>query len=198
LAVKRLVDIVASAAALILLSPLLLAIAIAIYMQDGRAVLFRQERWGLRQRVIKVLKFRTMYAEQGDRSGAAQARAYDPRVTPLGRFLRRTSLDELPQLFNVLAGDMSLVGPRCHPIGMLAAGQPYEELVLDYHLRHIVKPGMTGLAQSNGYRGPTIDAETARRRIEFDLQYIRDFSLLEDLRILVKTIIVEMRGGSGF
>ncbi|MEB2848576.1 sugar transferase, partial [Endobacterium cereale] len=118
--------------------------------------------------------------------------------TKLGAILRKTNIDELPQLLNVLKGDMSLVGPRCHAIGMLAAGIPYEDLVPDYHRRHMVKPGMTGLAQMRGLRGPTDRPGKARARIACDLHYIDKFSVWFDIRIMVGTVVSELRGGKGF
>jgi lipopolysaccharide/colanic/teichoic acid biosynthesis glycosyltransferase len=122
----------------------------------------------------------------------------DPRITKVGAFLRRTNLDELPQIYNVLRGDMSLVGPRCHAIGMLAGGVLYEELVPEYHDRHSMRPGLTGLAQMRGLRGPTDKPAKARARIASDLRYVENFSLLLDVKILIWTIVNEMRGGQGF
>ena len=119
-------------------------------------------------------------------------------MTRVGHWLRRTSLDELPQLVNVLKGDMSLVGPRCHAIGMRAAGKLYEELVPDYHERHLVRPGITGLAQMRGLRGPTVLASKSRARIACDIHYVDNFSLLLDLKIIAGTIRSELFGGSGF
>jgi lipopolysaccharide/colanic/teichoic acid biosynthesis glycosyltransferase len=122
----------------------------------------------------------------------------DPRITKVGAFLRRTNLDEIPQIYNVLRGDMSLVGPRCHAIGMLAGGVLYEELVPEYHDRHSMRPGLTGLAQMRGLRGPTDKPAKARARIASDLRYVENFSLLLDVQILIGTIVNEMRGGQGF
>ncbi len=160
--------------------------------------MIRQKRWGRGQTQFKVFKFRTMYVHLSDMSGVSQTVFQDPRITPIGRFLRRTNIDELPQLLNILIGDMSLVGPRCHPVGMLAAGVPYERLVENYHDRHVMRPGLTGLAQANGFRGPTADAFKAMERIRYDLIYVRQFDLLMDARIILKTIMNEIRGGSGF
>ncbi|MCA2409783.1 sugar transferase [Rhizobium leguminosarum bv. viciae 248] len=198
LGVKRLIDIVASVSALIVLAPLFLAIALFIKLDDGGPVFFRQIRWGLNGRKITVFKFRSMRAEACDPSGIQQTVKGDSRVTGIGALLRKTNIDELPQLFNVLRGEMSLVGPRCHAINMRAAGRLYEELVPDYHHRHIMRPGITGLAQTRGWRGPTARSLEARARIACDIYYVRNFSLLLDLKILFKTVVIELRGGTGF
>lgn len=197
-AVKRGVDIVVSLGALILLAPLLLSVALLIRLDSPGPVLFSQYRWGRDCRKIKVYKFRSMQADRCDVTGIAQTVHNDPRVTRVGAVLRRTNIDELPQLFNVLKGDMSLVGPRCHAIGMLAAGRPYEELVPHYHQRHRVRPGLTGLAQMRGLRGPTERGARARARIACDLFYIDNFSIWLDFKIILGTILSEIRGGKGF
>jgi putative colanic acid biosynthesis UDP-glucose lipid carrier transferase len=146
-------------------------------------VFFRQRRHGYNHRVIDVFKFRTMHvAENGDR--IEQARRDDPRVTRVGKFLRRTSLDELPQLFNVLRGEMSLVGPRPHA---LAHNRLYADQLERYANRHCVKPGITGWAQIHGFRGPTEDAEKMRQRVALDLDYIENWSTWLDLKILALT-----------
>jgi lipopolysaccharide/colanic/teichoic acid biosynthesis glycosyltransferase len=139
-----------------------------------------------------------MRADAGDASGVAQTVENDPRLTRIGAFIRKTNIDELPQLLNVLRGDMSLVGPRCHAIGMLAAGVRYEELVPHYHDRHAVKPGLTGLAQMRGLRGPTDRPGKARARIASDLYYIENFSIRLDLWIMFGTVMSEIKGGKGF
>ncbi|OWO96384.1 exopolysaccharide biosynthesis protein [Rhizobium esperanzae] len=198
LAVKRLIDIVISASALLVLAPLFLAIALFIKLDDGGPVFFRQIRWGLNGRKITVFKFRSMHTDACDPSGIQQTVKGDRRVTGIGALLRRTNIDELPQLLNVLRGDMSLVGPRCHAINMRAAGRLYEELVPNYHHRHIMRPGITGLAQTRGWRGPTTRPLQARARIACDIYYVRNFSLLLDLKILFKTLVIELRGGTGF
>lgn len=138
-----------------------------------------------------------MHKELEDVTGVAQTVVNDPRVTRIGALIRRTNIDELPQLINVLKGDMSLVGPRCHAVGMLAARVPYEHLVPDYHRRHRMKPGLTGLAQMRGLRGPTDRPAKARARIACDLFYVESFSLLLDLHILWGTLVYEVRGGRG-
>ncbi|SCB60350.1 Sugar transferase involved in LPS biosynthesis (colanic, teichoic acid) [Rhizobium aethiopicum] len=198
LAVKRLIDIVVSASALLVLAPLFLAIALFIKLDDGGPVFFRQIRWGLNGRKINVFKFRSMHAKACDPSGVQQTVKGDSRVTVIGAILRRTNIDELPQLLNVLKGEMSLVGPRCHAINMRAAGRLYEELVPNYHHRHIMRPGITGLAQTRGWRGPTARPLQARARIACDIYYVRNFSLLLDVKILFKTLVIELRGGTGF
>jgi lipopolysaccharide/colanic/teichoic acid biosynthesis glycosyltransferase len=195
---KRTIDIAASLSALIVLLPFFAAIALLIRTDSPGPVLFRQIRWGKNCTKIKVYKFRSMRTDLGDASGVAQTVQNDPRITRIGAILRRTNLDELPQLLNVLKGDMSLVGPRCHAIGMLAAGMVYEELVPEYHYRHLVRPGITGLAQMRGLRGPTDRSAKARARIASDLFYVENFSIFLDIRIIVGTFISEMRGGNGF
>lgn len=195
---KRLFDIAASGAALAVLSPLLLVVALFIRLDSPGSPLFSQLRWGQDGRKIRIYKFRSMRADMHDVSGVKQTVAGDPRITRIGAVLRRSNIDELPQLFNVLKGDMSLVGPRCHAIGMLAAGVPYEELVPDYHARHCMRPGLTGLAQMRGLRGPTDRPGKARARIASDLYYIENFSFWLDMRIIVGTIVSELKGGKGF
>ncbi|MBB5752650.1 sugar transferase [Prosthecomicrobium pneumaticum] len=194
---KRLLDIVISAVALLLLAPLLALVAMAVRLDGPGPIFFVQTRFGRHLRPIRVVKFRTMHVDRCDPSGRDQTVENDPRVTRTGAWLRRHNIDELPQLWNVLKGDMSLVGPRCHAIGMLAAGRPYEELVPRYHERHGMRPGMTGLAQVKGLRGRTADPALAARRIEQDIAYVERFSLLLDLRILLVTLLREARGGTG-
>lgn len=198
LAIKRCGDLLGAGLALVILAPFLLLIAAAIRLESPGSALFTQERWGRNGKRIKVYKFRSMRTELSDATGVAQTVKDDPRVTRLGAFLRRTNIDELPQLINVLTGDMSLVGPRCHPVGMLAAGMPYEELVGNYHLRHAMRPGITGLAQMRGLRGPTISAAKSRQRIAADIYYVDNFSIWLDVKILLGTFRNEVFGGSGF
>jgi Undecaprenyl-phosphate glucose phosphotransferase len=184
--VKLVFDYVAGAICLVAFAPLMLAIAAAIKLDSTGPVFFRQRRHGFNHRIIDVFKFRTMtVAENGDR--VDQACKNDPRVTRVGRFLRKTSLDELPQLFNVLRGEMSLVGPRPHA---LAHNQHYRERLDRYASRHCVKPGMTGWAQINGLRGPTEDPEKMRLRVHMDLYYIENWSLWLDLKIIAATPFV--------
>jgi lipopolysaccharide/colanic/teichoic acid biosynthesis glycosyltransferase len=194
---KRAIDVAGALAGLLVLLPVLLVIAVLIKATSRGPVLFTQERTGVGNRTFRIYKFRSMYTDLCDRSGVTQTVDGDPRITPIGRVLRRTNLDELPQLINVLVGDMSLVGPRPHVPGMLAAGLPYEDLVDGYEHRHFMRPGITGLAQVHGLRGPTTEVEPSVLRIARDLEYIRDFSLWLDLKILVRTIVVEARGGTG-
>lgn len=197
LAIKRAMDIVVSLGALLVLAPVLLATAAAIKATSRGPVLFCQMRDGLNGRPIRVYKFRSMYLGRGDVTGVAQTVADDPRITPIGRIIRRANIDELPQFLNILRGEMSLIGPRPHPIGMLSGGIRYEEMVPYYHLRHVMKPGLSGWAQANGYRGPTQDPRLARARIDHDLAYIANFSLWLDLKTLVRTVVRESAGGSG-
>jgi putative colanic acid biosynthesis UDP-glucose lipid carrier transferase len=152
-------------------------------------ILFKQRRYGVDGRKIVVWKFRTMtVAEDGD--VVRQATRHDSRVTPFGAFLRRTSLDELPQFFNVLQGRMSVVGPRPHAV---AHNELYRKLIRGYMIRHKVRPGITGLAQVNGWRGETDTVEKMQARIQYDLQYLRHWSLLLDLQIILKTVVVVLR-----
>ena len=194
---KRVLDVVVAAVALVVLAPVFLVIAILIKLDSPGPVLFRQRRWGRDKTVIDVCKFRSMAVELCDPTGVVQTVHNDPRVTRIGRFLRKTNIDELPQLWNILRGDMSLVGPRCHAIGMQACGILYEDLVPSYHRRHRVRPGLTGLAQVRGLRGPTDTVFKARARIGADLFYIENFSLLLDIKIIIGTMRKEIFGGTG-
>jgi Undecaprenyl-phosphate glucose phosphotransferase len=193
-AAKRAEDLAIGLPLLCLLAPLLLVIAVAIRLDSPGPVLFVQPRLGFNNRVIRVRKFRTMHGVQSDALGCRQAVRGDPRVTRLGRWLRRTSLDELPQLINVVGGSMSLVGPRPHALGTEAAGRPFEAAAADYASRHRVKPGITGWAQVNGWRGETDTVEKLRRRVEHDLHYIAHWSLWFDLRILALTVAALWHG----
>lgn len=197
LAIKRAFDIVVSLLALAFLAPLLIMVTLAIRLSDPGPALFRQPRVGLGGRMFTIYKFRSMYIEHCNTEGVKQTVAEDDRVMPLGRFLRRTSIDELPQLLNVLRGDMSLVGPRPHVGGQLAAGVPYEQLVPYYSYRRHMRPGLTGWAQANGYRGPTTQSEPAIGRIDHDVAYIQNFSLWLDLRIMLITVQREFLRGTG-
>lgn len=183
-AVKRAFDIAAAIAGLVLLSPLFVVVSLAIKFDSRGPVLFRQTRHGYNNEPIRVLKFRTMTVmEDGD--NFKPVTRHDPRVTRLGRFLRRTNIDELPQLLNVLAGDMSIVGPRPHATSQ---NETFAELIPSFSRRHNVKPGITGWAQVNGYRGDTDTLEKMQRRVECDLYYIDHCSLLFDLRIVLLTV----------
>ena len=185
---KRLVDVVVSGAGLLVLSPLLLLIAAAIKLDTPGSTMFSQKRRGLNGEVFSMLKFRTMYHHMEDASCQVQTCNGDQRVTFVGRYLRMTSLDELPQLVNVLRGDMALVGPRPHALGMKVAGESLERLVSAYDERHRMKPGMTGLAQVLGSRGELQSARSLRRRLNLDLHYIRNWSPMMDMTIMVKTL----------
>jgi lipopolysaccharide/colanic/teichoic acid biosynthesis glycosyltransferase len=187
--VKRAEDIVIALALLAILAVPMLVIGILIRLGSTGPVLFRQERIGLNGRRFVLLKFRTMYHAAESPAGWHQARRGDPRVTPFGAFLRRTSCDELPQLLNVLAGSMSMVGPRPHAPGTCAAGLPFEYVTRRYAGRHCVKPGMTGLAQVRGWRGETDTEEKLLRRLDSDLEYIAIRSVGVDLMILCRTTV---------
>ena len=183
-AAKRLMDIVFAALGLVLGGPLLLSIALAIRLTSKGPVLFRQRRYGLDGREIVIYKFRTMTVTE-DAGWVSQAQPDDARVTPLGRFLRRYSLDETPQLINVLQGRMSLVGPRPHAVGH---NEEYRRLIKGYMVRHKVPPGITGLAQIKGFRGATPRLQDMQRRVHYDLEYLRNWSLWLDLKILLLTV----------
>lgn len=170
--------------------PLLAVIALAILLESGRPVLFLQPRFGRFGVPFSVLKFRTMHQALCDPSGAAQTDDADPRITRVGQFLRKTSLDELPQLWNVVAGQMALIGPRAHPCGMCVQDVLCETLIPYYHNRHVVRPGITGWAQVNGSRGAVKSVEALMQRVALDLDYIATWSLLLDLKILWRTIHV--------
>lgn len=185
---KVMLDRSLAAAAVVLLAPLLGAIALAVRLDSPGPSLFRQERDGLNGRIFRVLKFRSMRMEAST-PGLRQTVQGDPRCSRLGRFLRRSSLDELPQLFNVLCGDMSLVGPRPHAVDMRTEHRLGYEIVPGYALRHRVRPGITGLAQVSGLRGATHTAEQLRARVECDLDYINGWSLALDMRILGRTVL---------
>ena len=173
---------------LILTVPLMAIIALCIKFDSRGAAIFIQPRYGFNNEVIQVFKFRTMYVDKGDPSGAQRTVQNDPRVTRVGRVLRSLSLDELPQLINVLRGDMSLVGPRPHAITMKAGDRLYCDAVEKYLYRHRVKPGMTGWAQVNGLRGEVDTIEKARARVACDLSYIEHWSVWLDIRILIRTV----------
>jgi lipopolysaccharide/colanic/teichoic acid biosynthesis glycosyltransferase len=196
LAAKRAVDIAGASAGLLIFAPLLVGIAIAIKATSSGPVFFRQKRYGYHNRRFMIFKFRTMFVHLGDGKGTRQTTADDPRITPVGRILRKTSLDELPQLLNVLTGDMSLVGPRPHVPGMLAGGILYEELTPYYFQRHNMRPGITGLAQVSGYRGSTAVPVSAIERLDHDLRYIEVWSLWLDTRIVLRTLVREFISGS--
>ncbi|MGI9287816.1 MAG: undecaprenyl-phosphate glucose phosphotransferase [Pseudomonadales bacterium] len=181
---KNVIDRVLSTVLLIVLSPLMLLVALAVKLTSKGPALFKQRRHGWDGQVINIYKFRSMYMHEEEDGKLTQAKNGDARVTPLGRFLRRTSIDELPQLYNVLQGKMSLTGPRPHAV---QHNDYYAEKIHAYMARHRIKPGLTGLAQINGCRGETETVEDMQRRVEFDLSYINDWSLKMDMVILLKT-----------
>jgi putative colanic acid biosynthesis UDP-glucose lipid carrier transferase len=183
---KRCCDIAISAAAIVVVSPVMLAVAAAIKVTSPGPVIFKQRRYGLDGKEIIVYKFRSMSVTEDGQSSYTQVTRNDARVTPVGAFIRSTSLDELPQLFNVLEGSMSMVGPRPHAI---AVNEQYRRLIPGYMIRHKVKPGITGWAQVNGFRGGD-DIGAMRQRIEFDLEYLQHWSLTLDLMILIRTAFV--------
>jgi len=184
--VKRISDVFIATVIIVLISPLLLAIAIGVKLSSPGPVLFKQRRNGLDGHEIVIYKFRSMRTME-DGELVRQATRNDPRVTPFGAFLRRTSFDELPQFFNVLAGTMSIVGPRPHAV---THNKEYRQIIKAYMVRHKVKPGITGWAQVNGQRGETDTVEKMRMRVEYDLEYLRNWSLGLDLKIIVSTIRV--------
>ncbi|WP_332714813.1 undecaprenyl-phosphate glucose phosphotransferase [Pelagibacterium mangrovi] len=173
--------------AIIALSPVMLATAIAVRTTSKGPALFRQKRHGFNNELIEVYKFRSMYTDMGDARAAKLVTRDDPRVTPVGRFIRKTSIDELPQLFNVLKGQLSIVGPRPHALEAKAANRLYHDAVDGYFARHKVKPGITGWAQINGWRGETDTVEKLMARVDHDLYYIENWSILLDLYILAMT-----------
>ncbi len=191
---KRIADVVLATMALVVFAVPMMVIALLVRLSSPGSVFFRQRRYGLDGKEIRVWKFRSMRACD-DGNEIKQASRGDSRITPLGSILRRTSLDELPQLFNVLDGSMSLVGPRPHAT---AHNEQYRNLIRGYMLRHKVKPGITGLAQVNGCRGETETIEKMERRVQFDHQYIRSWSLWLDIKILAKTIAVAWRQSEAY
>lgn len=197
-AIKTVEDRTLTAFLLLMSAPLLAMIALAIKLDSPGPVFFVQTRIGFNNRPFKVWKFRTMYTEKTDALGATLTARNDPRITSLGRFLRKSSLDELPQLFNVLIGDMSLVGPRPHVAHATAANIRYDRAVAKYAVRHKVKPGITGWAQVNGWRGPTETLEQIEKRIEYDLYYIKNWSPAFDIWILFLTAFRGFVGQNAF
>lgn len=193
--VKRCADFFLSLLALGVLGLPMLAIAACIRATSPGPALFRQKRYGLDGREFSIFKFRTMTVVEDGKSEFTQARRGDARITPLGAFLRRTSLDELPQLFNVLAGDMSLVGPRPHPV---ALNEAQRKLINGYMLRHKVRPGITGWAQIHGFRGETDTPDKMENRVRYDLEYINDWSFWLDMKIIWKTAVLVLRDSNAY
>jgi len=184
---KRIFDVIFSLVAITLLWPVMLGAAIAVKISSKGPILFMQKRHGFNNEVIKVLKFRSMYTEMSDPTARQAVTKGDPRVTRVGRFLRKSSIDELPQLFNVLRGDLSLVGPRPHAVQAQSHDRKYVDVVEGYFARHRVKPGVTGWAQINGWRGEIDNDDKIKFRTAYDLYYIENWSLLFDLKILFLT-----------
>lgn len=191
---KRVTDVVFAGLVLLIVWPLMLAIALGIKLRSPGAVLFKQRRYGLDGAEIMVYKFRTMNVLE-DGVVVRQATRKDNRITPIGAFLRRTSLDELPQFINVLQGTMSIVGPRPHAV---AHNEQYRKVIKRYMIRHKVKPGITGWAQINGFRGETETLEKMRSRVEYDLDYMRNWSVSLDLWIMLKTLVVVLKDRSAY
>jgi Undecaprenyl-phosphate glucose phosphotransferase len=190
---KATMDKIFAALAIIAFSPILIAVAVAVKLGSKGPVIFKQKRFGFNNELIEIYKFRSMFTDLADSDARTLVTKDDPRVTPVGRFIRRTSLDEMPQFFNVLKGDLSLVGPRPHATQAKAADSLYEHVVDGYFARHKVKPGITGWAQINGWRGETDTAEKIERRVEHDLYYIENWSLMLDLYIIARTPLALIR-----
>ena len=199
LVVKWLFDKVVGLGLLILAAPVLIAAAIAVKLDSPGPVLFRQKRHGFNNELIEVFKFRSMYVDQSDSAATRLVTRDDPRVTRVGRFLRRSSIDELPQLFNVVfKGNLSLVGPRPHALQAKAENRLYDQVVDGYFARHRVKPGITGWAQVNGWRGETDTEMKLQRRVEHDLFYIENWSVFFDLYILAATPVALLRSENAY
>ena len=186
---KRVFDVTFSIIALVLLWPVMLGAALAVKLTSAGPIIFKQKRHGFNNEIIEVYKFRSMYTNMLDPTARAAVTKGDPRVTPVGRFIRKSSIDELPQIFNVLKGELSLVGPRPHAIQAQSHDRKYVDVVESYFARHRVKPGVTGWAQINGWRGEIDHDDKIRFRTEFDLYYIENWSLWLDLKILFLTPI---------
>lgn len=197
-ALKRVEDIALASLLLVVLAPLLVSVSIAIKLDSRGPVLFRQPRYGFNNRVFRICKFRSMHADMSDIASARQTSRGDDRVTGVGAFLRRHSFDELPQLLNVLRGDMSMVGPRPHALGTQIAGTLVEDALETYFSRCRVKPGITGWAQVNGWRGELDSMDKLKRRIAHDLDYIENWSILLDLKIILKTFSCVLRDGHAY
>lgn len=187
---KRMLDFALASVAVLFLSPLLLLVAAAIKYDSPGPIMFRQTRVGQGNRQFKIFKFRSMFTDSGDLRGDTSASRDDQRITKVGRFIRKTSIDELPQLFNVLRGDMSLVGPRPHALGSLAGNDLFWQASKQYWLRHALKPGITGLAQIRGFRGATHKVDDLEQRVRCDLEYLTNWSIGLDIIILIKTFRV--------
>jgi lipopolysaccharide/colanic/teichoic acid biosynthesis glycosyltransferase len=196
--VKRILDIVAAATLFVVISPLLVIISAVIKLDSKGPILFEQRRRGLFGKPFTMYKFRTMLAKEQDDHAIKQSQRNDPRVTRFGSLLRRYSLDELPQLFNVLRGDMSLVGPRPHALGTNIDGQALPEICHQYMLRYAVRPGITGWAQVNGHRGILVESQDLTIRVDYDIFYIKNSSLMFDVRICAITVLTVFRDSNAF
>lgn len=183
--IKETEDIILASIIFIMILPILLAVAIAVKLDSPGPIFFRQNRAGWNGKTFRIWKFRSMYVHQDDAGKVKQAQKDDPRITRVGRFIRKTSLDELPQILNVLSGDMSLVGPRPHAI---QHDEEYSKRISDYFARHHIKPGITGLAQVRGLRGETTDIDQMVQRVESDIEYINNWSVWLDITILLRTV----------
>jgi Undecaprenyl-phosphate glucose phosphotransferase len=195
---KMLFDRIGSVIVIAMLSPLLLTLALLVRMSGPGPIIFRQVRVGFNNKPFVCFKFRSMYHDRPDSHEIAQATRHDLRVTWIGRWLRKLSLDELPQLFNVLRGDMSLVGPRPHAPATKAGDRYFQDVVADYAVRHRVKPGITGWAQVNGWRGETRTVEQLQSRIDHDFHYIENWSMFLDLKILFLTVMRELKSKAAY
>jgi Undecaprenyl-phosphate glucose phosphotransferase len=191
-------DRVISSLLLVLLSPLILLIAVVVKLDSPGPVFFHQKRYGFNRELINIYKYRTMYHEQTDPHAKTLTTQDDIRVTRVGSFLRRTSLDELPQLLNVVKGEMSLIGPRPHALEAKAGGELYEDAVLEYAVRHKVKPGISGWAQVNGWRGETDSVDKLRGRVEHDIYYIENWSVFLEIQIIFRTILAIFKGTNAY
>lgn len=189
-AIKRMFDVAFAGGAVLALSPLLIAVALAVKVQDGGPVFFTQRRMGRGNRFFNMYKFRSMTQSLGDATGSVSASKDDKRITRVGRFIRKTSIDELPQLFNVLLGDMSLVGPRPHATGSLAGDKLFWEVDLRYWQRHSLKPGLSGLAQVRRFRGATDHESDLVNRLQADLEYLEGWTIMRDIQIILLTMRV--------
>jgi exopolysaccharide biosynthesis polyprenyl glycosylphosphotransferase len=196
--IKRSIDLVGAGLALVLLSPLLLAIAVAIRLDSPGPALFKQVRWGYGGREFLMWKFRSMRTDTSDHSGSRLTTRNDSRVTRLGALLRSTSLDELPQLVNILKGELSIVGPRPHPCGATAGGVLYDDLIGNFKARYRVRPGLTGLAQCSGLRGNTDTEEKLFDRFEKDMEYVETWTILGDIKIMLRTVVHVIRGENAY
>ena len=195
---KNVFDRVVAATAIVALGPVMLVVAAAIRLESKGPVIFKQKRYGFNNELIEIYKFRSMYTDRCDVHATTLVTKGDPRVTRVGRIIRKTSLDELPQLFNVLTGQLSIVGPRPHATQAKAANTLYEQVVDGYFARHRVRPGITGWAQINGWRGETDTREKIEQRVKYDLDYIDHWSLMFDVSILARTPLALLKSENAY